>query len=156
MKHSEFKKKICKLIDKTMTEGKKQYVYQNTPEALFFTPDAKKAYYAYRLEGSAINEQPGEKAKKMDFSRMMNKAMSTAIYAPMIPGYCESTNGTPAVKFRTEDGERENIFDRRLVHKFPDNARFYLPRGKFEPAIVGIWENDRLNVIGCICPIRVF
>lgn len=157
MKYSTFQKNACKVAEKTLEQGKTRMIYQNADDALYFTPDMKKAYYAYRLEGSALADQPDHKAGKVDFTRIFKEPMATGEYAERVPDYAEKLeNGVTVFKYRTANGERENCFDRKLVRKFPENARFYLPAKKWSPAIVGLWENDRLNVIGCICPVRMF
>lgn len=153
MKYSTFQKNACKIAEKTLEKGKTRLLYQNTPEALYFTPDMKKAYYAYRLEGSELVEQPDEKAGKVDFTRLFSDNDRT--YAEKI-GEETLENGTTVYKYQSSDG-RETWLDRRYVRKFPDNARFYLPRkSAISPAIVGLWENSRLNVIGLVCPVRRF
>lgn len=157
MKYSTFQKRACMIAEKTLEKGKTRLLYQNTPEALYFLPDAHKAYYAYRLEGSELAEQPDDKAGKVDFEKKFNDCMGTAVLAPIREESSVKVFGkeTRIIKFTTEDGTRCNVFDHKYVKLFPDNAKFYLPRGKWSPAVVGLWENDRLNVIGIVCPMNV-
>ena len=117
---------------------------------MFFTPDIETPYYAYRLEGWRL-DQPG-KAKTVDFERLFRE--NDGVFAEKDETETE-WNGKTVVHFRTEDGQREGAFDKKYISLFPKNARFYLPRSRRSPAIVGLWENDRLQIIGCVCPMNI-
>lgn len=150
MKYETFRKHTIALVEKTLEKGKKIPLYQNTEDALFFIPDIDSPYYAYRLEGMKL-EQPG-KSKTVDIQRVFKDDSHT--YAEKQDQETE-WNGKTVVHFRTEDGQREGAFDKKYVSLFPENARFYLPRSRRKPAIVGLWENDRLQIIGCVCPMNI-
>lgn len=150
MKYETFRKHTVALVEKTLEKGKKTPLYQNTEDALFFTPDIEAPYYAYRLEGWRL-DQPG-KAKTVDFERLFKE--NDAVYSEKDETETE-WNGKTVVHFRTEDGQREGAFDKKYISLFPKNARFYLPRSRRSPAIVGLWENDRLQIIGCVCPMNI-
>ena len=156
MKYATFQKNTCKLIEKTLEQGKTIPCYENHEDALYFLPDRDHAYYAYRLEGSELAKQPEEKARKMDLHRVFNK-LENCFYAERVQDYEEKLKtGETVYKFTVPgDWGLDRYIQKRYVRKFPENARFYIPRDT-SPVIVGLWEDDRLNVIGCVCPVLKF
>ena len=156
MKYETFIKNKIRLFEKTMERGKTVPAVQNGSDAFYFIPDIETPYYAYRLEGMRM-EMPAwdwykGKVKTVDFERLFRE--NDAVYAEKDETETE-WNGHKVLRFRTEDGEREGAFDKKYISLFPKNARFYLPRSRRSPAIVGLWENDRLQIIGCVCPMNI-
>ncbi|MBO5969198.1 MAG: hypothetical protein J6S14_11955 [Clostridia bacterium] len=153
MKYSTFKKNICKLIEKTLDQGKTIPCYENHDGALYFLPDRDKAYYAYRLEGSDITE-PQDQARRVELHRVFPD-IENCFYAERVQDYEEKLKTGETVYKFTVPGEWgfDRYFQKKFVKKFPENAKFYIPRGpgRFN-ALVGLWEDDHINIIGCICP----
>ena len=40
-----------------------------------------------------------------------------------------------------------------ILNKFPKNALYYIS-GKSKPVLVGLWENDKLYILGVVLPFR--
>lgn len=147
MKFNKWSEKVDRIFEE-MANG--EIVFQNLPGGAWFSD--KKGVMAYHLEGQEILTVKPENAVTV-FDYLMNDTKDAAI-AKKTNGITKE--GRKVCRLSRDNGWGQiNVYlNPKLMKKFPANTLYYTTASN-KAVLAGIWENDRLHVIGLIMPVRV-
>ena len=96
----------------------------------------------------------GDKAEVSALSRYWDAVQNSEakLAESSVSGYLMNGGISSKVR-RFTSGDVEVYVQERFLRIFPKNTMFYV-ESPVKPIIAGIWENDRLTIIGIVMPIR--
>lgn len=148
MKFNKWSEKVDRIFEE-MANG--DIFFQNLPGGAWFSD--KKGVMAYHLEGQEILTVKPQNAVTV-FDYLMNDTKDAAIANEKTNGITKE--GRKVCRLSRDNGWRQiNVYlNPKLMKKFPANTLYYTTASN-KAVLAGIWENDRLHVIGLIMPVRV-
>lgn len=148
---TKWNEKVSAILDKYCDENIVRYA--NTEEGVCFTDKAGYSAYflpkhhCYSVHGKSIMENP--KSSSPMIAEIFRSAIDSSVLASN--EICGKSGGKLARHF--SNGETEAYVYEKLLRVFPKNTQYYIS-GPTKPVLAGIWENDKLHVIGLVMPYR--
>lgn len=152
MKFNKWSEKVDRIFEEMANEKTNgEIFFQNMPGGAWFCD--KKGVMAYRLEGQTILSAKPQNAVTV-FEYLMNETKDAAIAIEKTNGITKE--GHKVCRLSRADRNRQiNVYlNPKLMKKFPANTLYYTTAAT-KAVLAGIWENDKLHIIGLIMPVRV-
>ena len=153
MKLDKWNEKTGVYLEKLIQDENSKNVvhYCNVNDGVYFCDSS--GHWARFLSNQhiLITKNNCSKTKATPF---LEKVFQEAIQSTVLADSIETgTTGKAKCRKLTKDNVSAYVYE-TLLRAFPKNARFYIS-GPTKPVIVGLWENDRLYVIGLVMPFRI-
>jgi hypothetical protein len=133
------------------THEKYSWAYANTDGGVIFCNPAG-TWAMFCPDNQVVSAHP---YRHMDFLRRYwqeNVLDANGILVKTVTPGTFSGDKCKIIELARADGLRVYL-QQKFYKLFPANALFYTVAPD-KPVIVGLWENDRLHIIGCVQPIR--
>lgn len=145
MKIAKWNEKVSAMLDDLCMENNVRYC--NRDDGVVFCDEL--GTWLLFSPGSVVLSVHGDKNCVSALSAHWENALNSdgRLAQENVSGWL---NGMKCRKF--SDGNTEVYAREKFLRIFPKNTLFYV-QGMTKPIVAGIWENDRLTVIGFVLPV---
>lgn len=151
MKLEKWNEKAAAVLDKLCATSTR-WMYASVDNGVVFTDT--KGHYALFCDNCTVVSAHDTK-EQSDYLRKYWKQFEQSkheLAQDIVSGKFQGEKGRKIVKL-SRDG-MDVYLDRKYYNLFPKNTLFYT-ESPTSAVLAGIWENDRLHIIGFVLPVRL-